>query len=169
MRFTDFLRIAVLLFAGAATALATAAIAGARADDDTTLLYVALGWWVASVLIGLWLGRAAAPMKGIERMMAGARVAHSMPEQEPGAIVFNRLWAVGLVTILAGALAFLFPTVPMAAAGYGLLVAVAWRRQPYAVQAVEERDGVQFWVERTSPFRPTALLRTPGLRKVEPS
>jgi hypothetical protein len=169
LRFTDFLRIAVLLFAGAATALATAAIAGARADDDTTLLYVALGWWVAAVIIGLWLGRGDRAMRGIERMMAGARPAHSLPEQEPGAVVFNRLWSVGLVTILAGALAFLFPTVPTAAAGYGLMVAVAWRRQPSAVQAVEERDGVQFWVERVSPFKPTTLLRTPGLRKVEPT
>jgi hypothetical protein len=30
------------------------------------------------------------------------------------------------------------------------------------------RDGVQFHVERTSPFKPTRLLRTAGLRKLDP-
>ena len=40
---------------------------------------------------------------------------------------------------------------------------------PSAVTAVEERDGVQFHVERTSPFAPTKLIRTPGFRKNEPA
>jgi hypothetical protein len=168
LRFAEFLRSAVLLFAGAATALAAVAIAGARADDNTTLIYIALGWWLASVAIGLWLGRGDRAARGIERLMATARATTSLPELEPAAVVFNRLWAVVLVTLAAGAVAFLFPTVPATAAGYGLLVAVAWRRQSAAVQAVEERDGVQFWVERTSPFKPTQLIRTPGFRKVEP-
>lgn len=169
MRFPDFLRSAVLLFAGGATALAVVAIAGARNDDNTTLIYVALGWWVASVVIGLWLGRGDRAVRGIERLMAGARATTQLPEPEPAAVIFNRLWAVVLVTIVAGAVAFLFPTVPAIAAGYGLLVAVAWRQQSAAVQAIEERDGVQFWVERTSPFKPTQLIRTPGFRKVDPA
>lgn len=169
MRFPDFLRSAVLLFAGGATALAAVAIAGARNDDNTTLIYVALGWWLASVVIGLWLGRGDHAVRGIERVMAGARATTSLPELEPAAVIFNRLWSVVLVTIVAGTVAFLFPTVPAIAAGYGLLVAVAWRRQSAAVQAIEERDGVQFWVERTSPFKPTQLIRTPGFRRVEPT
>jgi len=169
VRFYDFLKSAVLLFAGAATALAVVAIAGARNDDNTTLIYVALGWWVASVVIGLWLGRGDRAVRGIERVMAGARATTSLPELEPAAVIFNRLWAVVLVTIVAGAVAFLIPTVPAIAAGYGLLVTVAWRRQAAAVQAIEERDGVQFWVERTSPFKPMQLIRTPGFRRVEPS
>jgi hypothetical protein len=169
MRFPDFLRAAVLLFAGGATALAVVAIAGAQAKDDTTLIYVSLGWWVASVAIGLWLGRGDRAVRGIERLMATARAATSLPEVEPGAVIFNRLWAVLLATVIAGALAFLFPTVPAIAAGYGLMVAVAWRNQSRAVMAIEERDGVQFWVERGSPFKPTQLIRTPGFRKVEPA
>jgi hypothetical protein len=169
LRFPDFLRSAVLLFAGGATALAAVAIAGARNDDNTTLIYIALGWWLASVVIGLWLGRGDNAVRGIERVMAGARATTSLPELEPAAVIFNRLWAVVLVTIVAGTVAFLFPTVPAIAAGYGLLVAVAWRRQSAAVQAIEERDGVQFWVERTSPFKPTQLIRTPGFRRVEPT
>ena len=38
VRFTDFLRTAVLLFGGAGTALAVVAIAGASADDDTVAI-----------------------------------------------------------------------------------------------------------------------------------
>ena len=37
-----------------------------------------------------------------------------------------------------------------------------------AVEAIEGRDGVRFYVEHTSPFKPTRLIRTPGFRRVEP-
>ena len=30
--------------------------------------------------------------------------------------------------------------------------------------AIEERDGVRFYVERTSPLKPIRLVRTPGFR-----
>ena len=43
MRFRDFLRVAVLLFAGAATALAAVSIVGTARDLDTTLAIVAAG------------------------------------------------------------------------------------------------------------------------------
>ena len=36
------------------------------------------------------------------------------------------------------------------------------------MQAIEERDGVEFWFDRSSPFGPPQLLRLPGLRKIEP-
>ena len=58
---------------------------------------------------------------------------------------------------------------PTIGAGYALIFALAWRRQASAVTAVEERDGVRFYVEPDSPFKPTRLLRTPGFRKNEPS
>jgi hypothetical protein len=167
VRFTDFLRTAVLLFAGAATALAAVAIAGARADDDVTLLYIALGWWTAAALAGIWIGWRAAPTAGIERLMATARSTPALPEVGPGRTILNRLWALALFTVIAGALAFLIPQVPAIGAGYALLVALAWRRQAAAVTAVEERDGVSFYVEHTSPLGPTRLLRTTGLRKLD--
>jgi hypothetical protein len=44
-----------------------------------------------------------------------------------------------------------------------------WRKQDGAVQAIEERDGVTFYVERTSPVRPIQLVRTPGFRREVPS
>ncbi|HEX2087141.1 MAG TPA: hypothetical protein VHF89_15780 [Solirubrobacteraceae bacterium] len=34
--------------------------------------------------------------------------------------------------------------------------------------AIEERDGVQFYVERTSPLRPIKLVRVPGFRRIAP-
>ena len=169
MPFTDFLRTTVLLCSGAATALAVVAIAGARADDDTTTLYVALGWWGAAALIGLWLGRRAEVTEGIGRLLSGSRATQALPELQPGSVVFNRLWALIALTLVSGAVAFLIPQVPAIAAGYCLLLALAWRRQSRAVEAVEQRDGVRFWVEQSSPFKPTQLVRTPGFRRNEPA
>ena len=70
--------------------------------------------------------------------------------------------------VAAGALGFFVPQVPAVATGYALLVALSWRRQSSAVAAIEGRDGVEFWFERSSPFGPPKLLRLPGLRKIEP-
>jgi hypothetical protein len=169
VRFPDFLKVAVLLFAGSATCLAVVAIAGASAQDETEILYVAVGWWLVATLIGLWLGRRSSVASGVADLMANARSTTALPEFEPGVVVFNRLWALGLFTILAGAVAFLIPQVPAIAAGYALILALLWRKQARAVIAVEQRDGVQFYVDRSSPFRPTRLVRLPGFRKVEPS
>ena len=168
MRFPDFLRTCVLLFAGAATALAAVAIAGAGAKDDRTLVYVALGWWAVAAIAGLWLGRRAEVTQGIGRALATARTQSALPELEPGAILFNRLWALALFTVGSGGVAFLIPQVPGIAAGYVIAAALAWRKQSAAVEAIEGRDGVRFYVEHTSPFKPTRLIRTPGFRRIEP-
>ena len=169
MRFGDFLRTAVLLFGAAATACAIVAIAGARANDDDTVLYLALGWWAVAALAGLWYGRRREASEGIARLLSDARTTPLLPELEPGTVLFNRLWAFALMTVVAGGLAFVFPQVPAIWTGFTLMVGLAWRKQPSAVLAIEERDGVQFYVERVSPFKPTRLLRTPGLRKNEPA
>jgi hypothetical protein len=169
VRFGDFLRTSVLLFSGAATACAVVAVAGAKANDDTTLLYVAVAWWAIATLIGFWLGRGAHTLEGIARLLADARSTQTLPEIEPGRVLFNRMWALALATIATGGLAWLIPQVPAIAAGFFLLAALWWRRQPSAVLGVEERDGVRFYVERTSPFEPTKLIRTPGFRKNEPA
>src|SRR5919109_643736 len=150
MRFRDFLRVAVLLFGGAATALAVVSVVGAARDEDRALLFIALGWWLAAAAIGLWLGRRLAPTPGIAGLLASARKSSSLPELEPGA------------------LGFFVPQVPAIATGYALLVALTWRRQSSAVAAIEGRDGVEFWFDRSSPFGPPKLLRLPGLRKIEP-
>ena len=169
MRFPDFLRTAILLFAGAATACAIVAIAGAQADDNTTLVYVALAWWFVAAVLGVWLGRGSRPLEGIGRMLADARSSQALPEIEAGRVIVNRMWTLALATIAAGGLAFVIPQVPAIATGFFLLAALWWRRQPGAVLAIEERDGVRFYVERGSPFEPTKLIRTPGFRKNEPA
>ena len=167
MRFSDFLRTAVLLFLGSATACAAVTIAAGQADDNTTLLYVAFGWWIVAAALGLFLGRG--QVEGIDRLVADARSTQTLPEVQPGRIIVNRLWALLLATVVAGGLAWLIPQVPAMAAGFFLLAALWWRRQPDAVSAIEERDGVRFYVERTSPFEPTKLVRTPGFRRNEPA
>src|SRR3954464_4899127 len=169
MRFTEFLRTSILLFAGAATALAAVAIAGAQSDDDQTLLYVAVGWWVLAAVAGLWLGRRVETSQGIRRLLADARHSPSLPEQEPGRTMINRLWPLIIATAAAAGIAFLVPQVPAIGAGYALLVALAWRKQSRAVAAIEDRDGVRFYVERTPPLKPLQLVRTPWMRRIEPT
>jgi len=169
VRFRELLRAAVLLFGGAATALAAVAVAGAARDGDTMLLPAAAGWWAVAAVVGLWLGRRLAPTPGIARLLADARKTTTLPELEPGNVMFNRLWPLAVLTIAAGGVAFLVPQVPAIAAGYALMAALAWRRQSAAVQAIEERDGVEFWFDKSPPFGAPRLLRLPGLRKIEPA
>jgi hypothetical protein len=168
VRFREFLRVSVLIYAAAATALAVVSVVGATREDTNTLVYVAAVWWCVAVLAGLWIGRRPATTEGIASLLAAARTTNSLPELEPGAILFNRLWPVAVVTVLAGAVGFFFAQVPVVATGFFLLVALLWRRQSSAVEAIEGRDGVEFWFDRTSPFGPPKLLRLPGLRRIEP-
>jgi hypothetical protein len=167
MRFTDFLRTAVLLFGASATVLAAVTIAGASSEGKDTLIYFSLGWWLLATVSGIFVGRRARVSEGIARMLAGARSTPVLPEVEPGRILVTRLWALAALTVAGGTVAFLIPQVPAVGAGYALLGALGWRRQSSAVLAIEQRDGVQFYVEPTGPFEPTKLLRVPGYRKLE--
>jgi hypothetical protein len=168
VRFRDFLRVSVLIYAASATTLALVSIVGATRADTNTLVYVAAVWWCVAVLAGLWIGRRPETSEGIGTLLAEARSTNSLPQLEEAAILFNRLWPVALVTVLAGAIGFFLPQVPVVATGFFLLVALLWRRQSSAVAAIEGRDGVEFWFDRTSPFGAPKLLRLPGLRRVEP-
>ncbi len=169
MRFVDLLRVTVLLSAGAATALAVVCVAGASAAGDANPVLVSAAWWVAAMAIGIVVGRRAQTSPPVARALAEARAATALPEQRPGLVVLNRLWPLLLSTVLAGAVAFLVPQVPGIAAGFAIIWALAWRRQDAAVLAIEERDGVTFYVERTSPLRAIRLLRTPGFRREVPT
>jgi hypothetical protein len=169
MRFRDFLRVSVLIYGAAATALAVVSIAGATRADSTTLVYVAAVWWCVAALAGLWIGRRPQTTEGIGTLLADARSTNSLPQLEPGAVIFNRLWPVAVITVLAGAIGFFLPQVPVVATGFFLLVALLWRRQSSAVEAIEGRDGVEFWFDRTSPFGAPKLLRLPGMRRIEPA
>jgi hypothetical protein len=168
VRFVDFLRTTVLLSAGAATALAAITVLAASARSDTMLAEVAVGWWLIAVAVGLRMGRRAHTNPPIARLLSSARASTTLPEHRPSAILINRLWPLLVFTLLSGGLAFLAPQIPGIAAGFAIVWALAWRRQDAAVGAIEERDGVCFYVRSTSPVRPMSLMRTPGFKAARP-
>jgi len=168
VRFVDFLRTTVLLSAGAATALALITVLAASAKSDTTLAEIAVGWWIIAVAVGLRMGKRAQTNPPIARLLAAARASTTLPEHRPTAILLNRLWPLLAFTLLSGGLAFLAPQIPGIAAGFAIIWALSWRRQDAAVEAIEERDGACFYVRRTSPVRPMALVRTPGFKAARP-
>jgi hypothetical protein len=169
VQYPDFLRTAVLLFAASATALAIVSIAGAHAKEDDRLLYIGIAWWAVAAAGGIWIGRRSTANRATAKLLAHARATQMLPELQPGTILFGRLWWLLVFTVLSGGVAFLVPQVPAMGTGYALAFALAWRNHSSAVTAVEERDGVRFYVEHNSPFKPTELIRTPGFRKNEPS
>ena len=76
-----------------------------------------------------------------------------------------RLWPLGAFALIAGWTRVVFPGVAAIGAGYGLAAALTWRGREEAVNAIEERDGVRFYVEPGSALEPVTLVRTPGLRR----
>src|SRR3954468_24318088 len=172
-----------MLSGAAATMLAVVTVIGATHDKDNTLVLIATGWWIAGAIIGATLGpraqvtaalgapraRRAQFRAPIGRLLADAKQATMLPEHRPGAVILNRLWPLLASTVAAGAVGFIFPQVPAVACGFAIIWSLAWRRQDSAVLAVEERDGVTYYVERTSPIRPMQLVRTPGLRREVPT
>jgi hypothetical protein len=164
MPFTDLLRLTVLLTGAEATALAAITALAANRDSDTRTLVVAAVWWLIALLIGLYLGRPGRAKDSLRDALAGARTATSLPPESPARIAFSRLWPVGLTAIAAGVLGVFFPGVAAIGAGYALLVSLAWHTREAAVLAIEQRDGVKFYVVPDSALRPIQLIRTPGLR-----
>jgi hypothetical protein len=140
-------------------------VAGAVNSSDQVLVPAIASWWVLAALLGLWLGRGGRANRDIARLLTHARAATSLPEQRPGRVMLNRLWPLLLFSIGAGAMAFLAPQVPGVAAGFAIVLSLTLRHQEKAVEAIEERDGVAFYVEQTSPLRPMQLVRTPGFRR----
>jgi hypothetical protein len=162
--YTDFLKSTVMLMAAEATALAAVTVAAAA--GDTTTIFFALAWWTLAALIGIWLGRRQETTRAIGRLLAQARSTTTLPEVRPVAVMLNRLWLVALSTVLAAGLSWLFPQLSAVVAGGAILIALAWRNQEKAVTAIEERDGVRFYVVPSSPFRAIQLVRTTGLRRL---
>jgi hypothetical protein len=169
MRFVDFLRATVLLSGGAATTLGVLTLVAATRDQDDQVALYATGWWVVATLVGAWVGRRNEVNPPIARLLADAKAGTMMPDIRPGTTLLNRLWPLFLVVIAAVGLSFLGPQIPGIAAGFTIIWALAWRRQEHAVAAIEERDGVTFYVERSSPFRAPQLTRLPGFRRARPT
>lgn len=166
MRFADFLKATVTLCGGSATALGLVAVLTAANEglEPRFTVFVA-AWWAVAAIIGSWIGRRAEATPPIARLLATARQSHSLPELHPGRMLLNRLWPLVATTILGIGLAFFAPQIPGIAAGFAIIWALAWRRQHGAVTAIENRDGVEFYVERTQPGRPMQLVRVPGMKR----
>jgi hypothetical protein len=162
VRFGDFLRATVLLSAGTATLLAAVTVIGLARESDRTLLLFCAFWWVGAVLVGIWLGRRAEASPPIARLLATARTQTTLPELRPGTTIVNRLWPLLLYALAFSALGVFRPAAAAVAAGGAIIWALAWRRQERAVLAIEERDAARFYIDRTSPFQPIRLVRTPG-------
>ncbi len=165
MRFVDLLRATVFLLAVEATALAIAAITAALNEDSNHLVIVAAAWWLSAIVIGLWLGRRSAEQAPVRQLLAAAKTATSLPSSSPARLTVMRLWPFGAFAVASVALAPLLATVPACGAGMAILNALAWRNREALVSAVEDRDGVTFYVEETGWLSPIKLVRTPGLRR----
>ena len=164
MRFGEFLKATVLLSAGTASLLAAITVIGLSRESDRALLMFSAIWWVGAVVIGVWLGRRAETSPPIARLLATARTQTTLPELRPGSTIVNRLWPLLLYAIVFSGLGVFRPPVAAVTAGGAIIWALAWRRQEGAVAAIEDRDGFRFYVDRTPPFQPIRLIRTPGLR-----
>jgi hypothetical protein len=166
MRYTDFLKATVFLTAGEATALGAVTVAVAAGRGDTTLLIFAIAWWTIAAAVGGWLGRRLETTASIGALLANARSTTTLPEIRPATVMINRLWLLAVSVVLAAGLSWLVPQLAAVVAGGSILIALAWRKQERAVTAIEERDGVRYYVVPTSPFKGIELVRTGGLRRL---
>jgi hypothetical protein len=164
MPFTDLLRATVFITGAEATVLGAITAIGANRENDTTTIFVAAAWWLISLAIGLYLGRASRAAEDMRDPLARARTATSLPSETPARIAIGRLWPIAVTAIVAGGLGLFFPGVAVIGAGYALIVSLAWHTREAAVLAIEQRDGVKFYVVPTPALRPIQLVRTPGLR-----
>jgi hypothetical protein len=152
----------VLLSAASATLLAALTVVSLANDVSEQTVYLCVIWWLGSTLIGMVIGRGTSASPAISRLLAGARSQTLLPELHPSRTLANRLWPLLLVTAAAGALSVAAPQISAIATGFAIIWSLAWRRQEAAVAAIEERDGVRFYVDRTSPLAAIRLVRTPG-------
>jgi hypothetical protein len=167
--FCDLLRMTVLLAAGAATVLAAVTVIAVSGGTDTLTIFVAAGWWTVALIGGLVLGRPSRAAEAMSPLLAQARLATALPEiGNSTRAALARLWPIGAFAVIAGALGFIFPGVAAIGAGFALAAALTWRSREGAVAAIEERDGVRFYVEPGSALQPVRLIRTPGLRRDRP-
>lgn len=164
MPYSDLLRVTVLLTGAEATALAAITAIAVNRDSDTMTLTVAAVWWLVALAVGLYLGRPSRAAGALRDALARARTATSLPSETPTRIALGRLWPIGVTAIAAGVLGLFIPGVAAIGAGYALLVSLAWHSREGAVEAIERRDGVRFYVVPSSALRPIQLVRTPGLR-----
>lgn len=168
MRFTELLRVGALLSGVSATVIAGATVAFGYDTNGERTVVLCTVWWLICITAALLVvsRRGGGPSESIERLLADAPPQRHPEEPRIGRTVASRLWPLGLATFLAVTGGAVFgPQVPGAVAGFPIIWALLWRAQEYAVQAVEERDGVMFHVVPTGPMSAIKLVRGPGLRR----
>ncbi len=164
MPYTELLRFMVLVTGAEATVLGAISAVSLGGEPSPTTIIFGLAWWAIAIILGFWMGRPEKAREDMREPLAKARTATSLPSESPARIAIARLWPIAASAIVAGGLGIFFPTVAIIGAGYALLVTLAWHTRESAVQAIEERDGVRFFVVPNSALRPIELVRTPGLR-----
>lgn len=169
MAFCDLLRTTVLLAAGAATALAAITVVSATSAGDTLTIYVAAVWWTVALVGGIVLGRPSRAAEAMRPALTEARTATALPSLgNPGRAALARLWPLAAFAAIGGGLGLVYSGVAAIGAGFALGAALTLRSREGAVAAIEERDGVRFYVEPGSALQPVTLVRTPGLRRDRP-
>ena len=164
MLFSELLRIAVLLIAGVATALGALSVILAQREVPSDLALAVLGgWWLLAVGAGLVLGDSGRAAEAIAPALRGARTATNLPSEGEGKIAFMRLWPIGAYALACAVIGAFLPQVAAIGTGFAIFTALAWRQREACVQAIEDRDGVRFYVEPSHAFSPIRLVRTPGL------
>jgi hypothetical protein len=164
MTYTDLLRASVFITAAEATALGAITAIAANRDGETTIALIAAAWWLVALAIGVYLSRPHRAAEDVRDALARARTATSLPEVSPARIAFTRLWPIFFTALAAGVLGIFFPGVAAVGAGYALIVSLAWHTREAAVLAIEQRDGVKFYVVPSPALKPIELVRAPGLR-----
>ena len=168
MRFVDFLRSTVLLSAAAATALAAVTVIAADNRGEPRPALISMGWWVITAVVGLFLGRRAAAAPAIARLLAERQGDDDDAGAPPGPHARQPPVAAAAADARDRRACLPAAAGPGIAAGVPIVLALYWRRQDAAVAAIEDRDGVRFYVRRTSPLRPMALERAPGFKALRP-
>lgn len=164
MPYTELLRFTVIVTAAEATILGAISAIAVGGNPSATTAIVAIAWWLIALILGFWLGRPERARDDVRGPLAAAKTATSLPQESPGRIAIQRLWPIGVTAIIAGGLGLFFPGVAIIGTGYALIVSLSWHTREAAVQAIEERDGVRFFVVPTGALTPVKLIRTPGLR-----
>ncbi|MFT4050465.1 MAG: hypothetical protein QM648_11610 [Solirubrobacterales bacterium] len=163
MRYCDYLHSCILMIGSAALALLLVSAGSLAWYGSTLMIVLSISWIVICVGCGLWLGRGGEVQDAVRELLSRSRPEPIFPHIEPSAVLLSRLWPVLVITVVAAISSYWFPQLAVAAAGYGLLWALAWRKQSDAVLAIEERDLVHFWIVRSSPTRPPKLVRVPAM------
>ena len=145
---------------------------GATADERRRpLVLIVAGWWFVAALIGA-LPRPPRAGQPADRAPARRREGGDDDARAPARArsLVNRLWPLLLSTIVAGGAR---PSSRRRSPGSRPASRSSGRSRGAArtrrCAAIEERDGVTFFVEPSSPFRPLRLVRTPGFRREVPT